>query len=98
MLAGQRHGAGGLHSSEAQVRAVCAAHSRAVPEEAVQEGAVPHCGEVSVARITPGTRHRNEMGYCAHYASKAASPGGTFTAAPDIRKASGSPLTANVGV
>ena len=36
-----RHLAGRLHCGEAEVRRVCAAHSRPLPEEAVQEGAVP---------------------------------------------------------
>lgn len=43
---GERHLPGGLHRREGQVRHLCAAHSREVPEEAVQEGAVPHCREV----------------------------------------------------
>ena len=43
LVAGDRHLSGGLHRREGKVCHLRAAHSRKVPEEAVQEGAVPDC-------------------------------------------------------
>ena len=45
---GHRHLPGGLHCREAQVRHLCPTHGWPLPEEAFQEGPVPHCGEVRV--------------------------------------------------
>ena len=51
-LSGHGHLAGGLHRGEAQVRRVCAAHSGALPEEALPQGAVPHRGAVGRLDVT----------------------------------------------
>lgn len=50
--AGQRHRSGGLHRCEAQVRSLCASHSRPLPEAPLPQGPVPHCGEVGIAIIS----------------------------------------------